>query len=347
MLRKPHFHVRSDVSQVVCCCFSHDGSLVLSGSIDHTLQLFQLVTTAPVTHAQSSTPFPSSHSHSITTVPSTSLPSPIPLAASPVCASSTPSVPSIVEVTPSCDELDSLTYVEYVGILRLTTGFVPPMSCKTHMLSDLPSIFPAVTQLEIIVEESEQITQNRLSCIPAGVPVLTPDQAIAICAYTFDLGFNSHTTDGSDNLFVQLNQTLRTRDTTKMMALRPYLYFLMSGLAALPDWKGIVFRGVPASSFSVVKDNYSNGKDIHWSSFTSTTTSISRAKQFAHGKGGIIFSIHVLTGRNVSSYSAFKRENEILLGPNTRLMVTSDLVLNSEGMFDISLHQRVGQAFIF
>ena len=31
-LRKPHFHVRSDVSQVTCCCFSPDGSLVLSGS---------------------------------------------------------------------------------------------------------------------------------------------------------------------------------------------------------------------------------------------------------------------------------------------------------------------------
>ena len=31
-LRKPHFHVRSDVSQVQCCCFSPDGSLVLSGS---------------------------------------------------------------------------------------------------------------------------------------------------------------------------------------------------------------------------------------------------------------------------------------------------------------------------
>ena len=63
------------------------------------------------------------------------------------------------------------------------------------MLSDLPSVFPAVTQLQMIVEESEQISQNRLSCIPAGVPVLTPDQAIAICSYTFDLGYNSLTTD--------------------------------------------------------------------------------------------------------------------------------------------------------
>ena len=41
MLRKPHFHVRSDVSQVVCCCFSPDGSLVLSGSRDNTLKVWR------------------------------------------------------------------------------------------------------------------------------------------------------------------------------------------------------------------------------------------------------------------------------------------------------------------
>ena len=38
---KPHFHVRSDVSQVRCCCFSPDGSLVLSGSRDHTLKVWR------------------------------------------------------------------------------------------------------------------------------------------------------------------------------------------------------------------------------------------------------------------------------------------------------------------
>ena len=41
LLRKPHFHVRSDVSQVRCCCFSPDGSLVLSGSWDNTLKVWR------------------------------------------------------------------------------------------------------------------------------------------------------------------------------------------------------------------------------------------------------------------------------------------------------------------
>ena len=41
MLRKPHFHVRPDGSQVVCCCFSPDGSFVLSGSRDNTLKVWR------------------------------------------------------------------------------------------------------------------------------------------------------------------------------------------------------------------------------------------------------------------------------------------------------------------
>ena len=36
-----HFHFRSDVSQVLCCCFSPDGSLVLSGSSDKTLKVWR------------------------------------------------------------------------------------------------------------------------------------------------------------------------------------------------------------------------------------------------------------------------------------------------------------------
>ena len=41
LLRKPHFHVSSYVSQVKCCCFSPDGSLVLSGSHDNTVKVWR------------------------------------------------------------------------------------------------------------------------------------------------------------------------------------------------------------------------------------------------------------------------------------------------------------------
>ena len=41
MLQQPHFHLGSHVTQVECCCFSPDGSTILSGSWDKTLKLWR------------------------------------------------------------------------------------------------------------------------------------------------------------------------------------------------------------------------------------------------------------------------------------------------------------------
>ena len=40
-LQQPHFHLGSHITQVVCCCFSPDGSTILSGSFDNTLKLWR------------------------------------------------------------------------------------------------------------------------------------------------------------------------------------------------------------------------------------------------------------------------------------------------------------------
>ena len=41
LLQQPHFHLGSHVTQVRCCCFSPDGSTILSGSEDNTLKLWR------------------------------------------------------------------------------------------------------------------------------------------------------------------------------------------------------------------------------------------------------------------------------------------------------------------
>ena len=41
LLQQPHFHLGSHVTQVNCCCFSPDGSTILSGSTDNTLKLWR------------------------------------------------------------------------------------------------------------------------------------------------------------------------------------------------------------------------------------------------------------------------------------------------------------------
>ena len=41
LLQQPHFHLGSHVTQAECCCFSPDGSTILSGSADKTLNLWR------------------------------------------------------------------------------------------------------------------------------------------------------------------------------------------------------------------------------------------------------------------------------------------------------------------
>jgi hypothetical protein len=140
-----------------------------------------------------------------------------------------PAVPALVP--PSAEQANAaiadIAHVHYVGVLRLTAAFVPPHTCREHMLADLPPVLPAVTQMDLIADECAEIAADRLGRLPAdkypGVPVLPPDQALAIVAYTYDLGFNTLTADGSDNFFKALNKQLQAREPAAMVAMRPYL----------------------------------------------------------------------------------------------------------------------------
>ena len=101
-----------------------------------------------------------------------------------------------------------------------------------------------------------------------------------------------------------------------MRILKPSLTYLTSALHELPAYEGRVYRGVPSSALSVIQNRYKRGMDIQWSSFTSTSCRIETAKGFAE-RGGIVFVIDVVNGRDITHYSAYQGEGEILLSPNS------------------------------
>ena len=96
-----------------------------------------------------------------------------------------------------------------------------------------------------------------------------------------------------------------------MHALTPYLAYLMRGLSKLPAVEELVYRGVPACNLDIVHDKYKEGVRIHWTAFTSTSSDIIKAKEFAQGPGGIIFRIRAVQGRRVAAYSAKRSEDEV------------------------------------
>ena len=170
---------------------------------------------------------------------------------------------------------------------------------------------------------------------------------VCYAAYTYDLGFNS-ACDGEDNLFTVLNNVLRERLPAKMLLLKPFLAYLLRGLAQLPVATGLVYRGVPAPTRPAIDEHYTLGADVHWSGFTITTLDPARARAFAQGPGGIIFRITLVNGgRRVSAYSAFPSESEVLLSPNARFIVTAPCRENPDGYCYVDMLERAGEGIVF
>ena len=130
------------------------------------------------------------------------------------------------------DESHHLLQTEYKGVISIVTSYTPLHPCVHAMLNDLASVLPEVVRMDFIAQECVTKAESVLRCLPAGVQRLPIDMAVAVAAYTYDLGISSATADGrylifhreqccnscrhSDNLFVALNNMLRQRDNTKV-----------------------------------------------------------------------------------------------------------------------------------
>ena len=69
--------------------------------------------------------------------------------------------------------------------------------------------------------------------------------------------------------------------------------------------------------------HYQEGRPIQWGAFTSTTTSLQSARSFTSRANGVIFKIKVLSGKDICALSFFRAEDEVLLSPNHKFIVTS------------------------
>jgi hypothetical protein len=239
---------------------------------------------------------------------------------------------------------------DYKPVIQILEGYQPELSCREHMLRDLPQVLrsPKGTlsaKMPLIVQDSEAIAQSRLQAVPPDRK-LPWDEALAVISYTYDL-LTCTEEEGNDNLYVVLNEMLRLRKPDVMAKLKPYLAYLMRGLQALPAVQTTCYRGVPPEHRPLVEAKYSKGTYVHWSGFTSCTPHLESAKNFAKQPGGVIFCIDVQSARNLQDYSAFPQEKELLLSPNVRMVVTQACRLEKDGYYFINLLELRQDAVIF
>ena len=132
-------------------------------------------------------------------------------------------------------------------------------------------------------------------------------------------------------VYGKMNERLRDENRT---ALVKYWFFflklLLLALSRLPDFAGLVYRGVNPP-FSIVAD-YPDKRKVKWWAFSSCTTNgavITKNNIFlgAAGLYRALFAIDVTHGKNIMKYSAFPTEAEILLPSNTAVRVQNSMTL--------------------
>jgi hypothetical protein len=172
---------------------------------------------------------------------------------------------------------------------------------------------------------------------------LQANELCAIIAYTHD----TMTGNPRDNLYFQLNEQLRKRDlaarSEMMSAWGPFVHFLLKGMSKLPDHEGTVYRGYPNKAETLKQ--YKKGRPIQWGAFSSTSKSFDATKGFTDQKKGVIFKIEVFSGKDINAYSFFPCEDEILLSPSHRFLVTSH-PYEQDGYTVVDMMEQTGSAWI-
>jgi ADP-ribosyltransferase exoenzyme len=151
---------------------------------------------------------------------------------------------------------------------------------------------------QLMAEASALLADPNLQKTLAG---LTQEEIAAIIGYT-----------GMD--YSTLNSALRSNDPKRVAKLSHYIDRASGGLAHLPNYVGLVYRG--ASPPPHVVALYVVGNVVEEAGFTSTSYVKSAAFQ-----GKVQYTILSKTGKKIDFLSNFKFEVEVLFAPGARFKV--------------------------
>ena len=148
---------------------------------------------------------------------------------------------------------------------------------------------------------------------------LTVDESAAIFLYTMEWQ-ESHR-----SLYSMLNETLKAGTPEDLHPYFKYMKLFLTAVTKLPCAPAqTVWRGVTID----LSAKYSAEAVETWWSFSSCTTTMNVLDTSAYlGNRGprTLFSIEAINGRVIRNHSHYKRENEVLLLPGTRMIVQSKL----------------------
>ncbi|CAF1453302.1 unnamed protein product [Rotaria sp. Silwood1] len=142
---------------------------------------------------------------------------------------------------------------------------------------------------------------------------LTKDEAAALFLYTLEAGEYS--------FYAVLNRALREEERRKLTPWFSFLKLFDEALEKLPTVKGCIWRGV---SQDVSKD-YVMGAVKTWWSINSCSSLVKVVEDFLSTDGNsTLFMIEAANGKDLTGYTNYPDEKEVLLKMGTKLRVKSN-----------------------
>lgn len=152
---------------------------------------------------------------------------------------------------------------------------------------------------------------------------LTLDESAAIYLYTMAISFFSH-----------LNKALRIGDREALKPWFPFLKLFITALQKLPSQEIPVWRAVSQNA----PPDFKAGEIFFWWCFNSCAKAVDVLKAYL-GPEGTIFAIQAISGKDISLFSAFPEEGEIILLPGTCLRMQSNALPIGSRFFILTLQE--------
>jgi len=137
-------------------------------------------------------------------------------------------------------------------------------------------------KLGLIVSECKEWIDAFMTKPNSNTLDLDENEIFSLVIYSHDLKGKGNQ---EENFYFQLNQMLRKRTPQTYEKWKGYLFYMQNALKKLENQKITVYRGIPVSEKKIISEEYTDKRHIHWSGFSSSSTDINSAKQFAKENG--------------------------------------------------------------
>lgn len=223
---------------------------------------------------------------------------------------------------------------------RNLRGFMRFKSTEETM-DDFSPVRKYLTYSILTIEEALQPVSNRIdhfeqhireakhSCHFPSEHGLTRDESASIYIYTMEWGETS--------LYRLLNADQRNRNRSILTPWYSYLKLLSSALDKLPNKKGNFWRGINVKFVRA----YEKGDLQTWWCLTSCSAEVSQVKPFL-GQQSTLMSIEAETAKEISIYSCYPFEKEVVLVFGTGVRVLSN-TLEHESLSLVQLREVVAK----